>query len=71
MQLQGGSQEEGTRVAYTWRREVGFDCRLGPFCEFEHPVPAAADLLDLEQHRDPVETMVIREGLDDRVMLGG
>jgi hypothetical protein len=65
------SHEEGTRVAYTGSREVGFDGRLGPFGEFEDPVPAAADLLDLEQHGDGVETMVIREGLDDRVMLDG
>jgi len=65
------SHEEGARVAYTGCREVGFDGRFGPFGEFEDPVPAGADLLDLEQHGDAVETMVIGEGLDDRVMLGG
>src|SRR6266540_6604038 len=66
-----GSQEKRTGVAYARSHEVGFDGLFRPVGESEDPAPAAADLLDFEEHSDSVQTVVIRKGLDDRAVLGG
>jgi hypothetical protein len=66
-----GGHEERPGVADTWRRQVRFDGQFGPLGEFEDPIPAAAELFDLEEDGDSVKTMVIRQWFDNCVVLGG